>query len=172
MGKESKNQALGRVYREFSRQKYNKYKAQFPKLREAEIVTKIIKEWDSLDLSAKENLHKIYEEKKFLTNEDISSSEALKKADRASKEARVAAQRSAKKKAVPSAFSATKFHSNIRQIEGDDSDFKRGSDVKDDSRVVESSSPAVFVDKTKQISKPTQSDYISFFKIYYRKLAE
>ena len=35
MGKESKNEALGRVYREFSRQKYNKYKAQFPKLRES-----------------------------------------------------------------------------------------------------------------------------------------
>jgi len=91
MGKTTKNEALGRVYREFSRQKYNKYKAQFPKLRESEIVTKIIKEWDALDLTAKENLQKLYEEKKFLTSEDISSSEALRKTDRANKEARVAA---------------------------------------------------------------------------------
>ena len=34
---------FSKVYMEFSRQKYNKYKAQFPKLRESEIVAKIIK---------------------------------------------------------------------------------------------------------------------------------
>lgn len=133
-------------------------------------MTKIIKEWDALDVSAKENLQKIYEEKKFLTNEDISSSEALKKADKASKEARFAAERSAKKKIATPAFSATKFHSNIRQVERDDSDFNRGSEAKDESRLAESSSPAVFV-KTKQITKHSQSDYISFFKVHYRKMA-
>jgi hypothetical protein len=87
MGKEAKNELMGNVYREFSRQKYNKYKAQFPKLRESEIVSKIIKEWDSLDSAAKESLQKIYEKKNYLTSEDISSSEALVKADLASKEA-------------------------------------------------------------------------------------
>lgn len=51
---------MSKVYREFSRQKYNKYKHQFPKMRESEIVSKIIKEWDSLDLVAKNNLKKIY----------------------------------------------------------------------------------------------------------------
>lgn len=61
MGKEVKSEAMGKVYREFSRQKYNKYKAQFPKLRESELVSKIIKEWDSLDQVAKGNLQKIYE---------------------------------------------------------------------------------------------------------------
>ena len=45
MDKEVKSEVMGKVYREFSRQKYNKYKAQFPKLRESEIVSKIIKEW-------------------------------------------------------------------------------------------------------------------------------
>ena len=35
MGKEVKSEVMGKVYREFSRQKYNKYKAQFPKLRES-----------------------------------------------------------------------------------------------------------------------------------------
>ena len=60
MGKEAKKEAMGKVYREFSRQKYNKYKAQFPKLRESEIVSKIIKEWDNLDSLSKDNLQKIY----------------------------------------------------------------------------------------------------------------
>ena len=96
----------------------------------------------------------------------------MKRTDRASKEARVAAERSAKKKAASAVLSATRLHSNIRQVEGDDSDFKRGSDVKDDSRVVESSSPAVFIDKTKQIGKPSQGDYISFFKKYYNSLSQ
>jgi len=44
---------MGKVYREFSRQKYNKYKHQFPKMRESEIVSKIIKEWDILDNDGK-----------------------------------------------------------------------------------------------------------------------
>ena len=35
MGKEAKSEIMGKVYREISRQKYNKYKAQFPKLRES-----------------------------------------------------------------------------------------------------------------------------------------
>lgn len=59
---------MGKVYREFSRQKYNKYKSQFPKLRESEIVSKIIKEWDALDSPAKESLQKAYEKKNYLTN--------------------------------------------------------------------------------------------------------
>jgi hypothetical protein len=58
--KEQEKEALSKVYREFSRQKYNKYKLQFPKMRESEIVSKIIKEWDTLDLVAKNNLKKIY----------------------------------------------------------------------------------------------------------------
>jgi hypothetical protein len=124
-----------------------------------------------LDNKAKENLQKIYEEKKFLTSEDISSSEALKKARHSNIASLVAAERSAKKQTTPAAFSATKMHSNIRQVERDGSDFNRGSEAKDDSRLVESSSPAVFI-KTKQIAKPSQSDYISFFKTYYRNLGK
>lgn len=123
MGKESINEALGRVYRQFSRQKYNKYKAQFPKLRESDIVTKIIKEWDALDIKGKEHLSKLYEEKKFLTNEDISSSEALKNAERANKEARISAEESARAaaKAItqPRTATVTKLHSNIRVVERD-----------------------------------------------------
>ncbi len=161
---------MGKVYREFSRQKYNKYKAQFPKLRESEIVSKIIKEWDALDSPAKDNLQKAYEKKNYLTNEDISSSEALMKADLASKEARIAAEKSAKKSLKSSKFQPTRFHSNVRPSSRDGSDFNRGSEQKDESGLGESSS--ILVVKTKPISKPTQSDYISFFKHHYKTLAK
>lgn len=168
MPRATKSEAMGKVYREFSRQKYTKYKAQFPKLRESEIVSKIIKEWDNLDVKAKDNLQKIYEEKNYLTNEDISSSEALVKADLASKEARVAAERSAKKYIKPS-FSATRLHSNVRAPSREGSEFNRGSEQKDDSRLGESSSPQVLV--RKPIAKATKTDYISFFKYHYQKLS-
>ena len=82
MGKESKASAkdiMGQVYREFSRQKYNKYKLQFPQLRENELVGRIIKEWDSLDHIAKEELKTLYQAKKHLTDKDISSSESAMK---------------------------------------------------------------------------------------------
>lgn len=170
MAKGTKSEVMGKVYREFSRQKYNKYKAQFPKLRESEIVSKIIKEWDALDSPAKENLQKAYEKNNYLTNEDISSSEALMKADLASKEARNAAERSAKRPATKaSRFAATRMHSNIRAASSHGSELNRGSE-QNDSRLGESSSLQVLV-KTKPISKPTQSDYISFFKHHYATLS-
>lgn len=168
MGKELKSEAMGKVYREFSRQKYNKYKAQFPKLRESEIVSKIIKEWDSLDQAAKGNLQRIYEEKNYLTNEDISSSEALVKADLASKEARVAAEQAARK-SIKTSFKSTRFHSNVKASSRDGSDFNRGSEQKDDSRLGDSSTPPVLV-KSKGIVKTSRSEYLSFFKHHYAKL--
>jgi hypothetical protein len=33
--KDAEKEVLSKVYREFSRQKYNKYKLQFPKMRES-----------------------------------------------------------------------------------------------------------------------------------------
>lgn len=161
---------MGKVYREFSRQKYNKYKAQFPKLRESEIVSKIIKEWDSLDILAKQNLQTIYLKKNYLTNEDISSSEALVKADLASKEARIAAEKSATKH-IKSSFSATRFHSNVKPSSRDGSEFNRGSEQKDDSRLGESSSLQVHV-KSRAIAKASKSDYVSFFKHHYQRLTK
>mgnify|MGYP000262378080 CR=1 FL=1 len=158
---------MGKVYREFSRQKYNKYKAQFPRLRESEIVSKIIKEWDSLDNVAKNNLQTIYEKKNYLTNEDISSSEALAKADLASKEARFAAERASRK---VSKTSFTKLHSNVKPSSRDGSDFNRGSEQKDDSRLGDSSSPQVLVQKTRPIIKASKEDYVSFYKYHYKKL--
>ena len=37
-------------------------------MRESEIVSKIIKEWDALNQKAKDNLLKLYEQKNYLTN--------------------------------------------------------------------------------------------------------
>ena len=88
-------------------------------------MSKIIKEWDALDSPAKENLQKAYEKNNYLTNEDISSSEALMKADLASKEARKAAERSAKRPATKaSRFAATRMYSNVRPDES--SELNRG----------------------------------------------
>jgi hypothetical protein len=35
MPKDEKKEMMGKIYREFSRQKYNKYRHQFPKMRES-----------------------------------------------------------------------------------------------------------------------------------------
>lgn len=67
----SENAALYNiVYRQFSRQRYSKYRHQFPKLRESEIVSKIIKEWDSLNQADKEQLLHSYKEDKFITKRE------------------------------------------------------------------------------------------------------
>ncbi len=43
MGRQIQKDQMGKLYREFSRQRYNKYKHQFPRMRESEVVAKIIK---------------------------------------------------------------------------------------------------------------------------------
>lgn len=45
-----------KIYREYARIKFKKYKLQFPRLRETEIVNKILSEWEALDEEAKNNL--------------------------------------------------------------------------------------------------------------------
>lgn len=46
--KRGRDDKKNQVYREFSRERYNKYKRQFPRMRESEIVSKIIKEWEAM----------------------------------------------------------------------------------------------------------------------------
>ncbi len=55
--RELKKEELGKLYKEFSRQKYQKYKHQFPRMRESELVSKIIKEWESLSNQEKLRLY-------------------------------------------------------------------------------------------------------------------
>ena len=157
---------MGKVYREFSRQKYNKYKHQFPKMRESEIVTKIIKEWDALGTTAKGHLQKIYEKNKVLTLEDISSSEQIMKSEllkkaEIRKSATQAKQSSSQRQAPTKIFPEPSGSKPLS-----DSDFNRDSNQRDDSKGVESSSPKLLV-KTKKIAK---TDYIAFYKQRYERL--
>lgn len=55
---------LGKLYREFSRQKYNEYKRQFPRMLDSKIVSDIIKMWDSMPMQKKEALRNKYEEER------------------------------------------------------------------------------------------------------------
>lgn len=57
---------MSRVYREFSRQRYTKYRSQFPRLREAELVVKIIKEWEHMDSEHKQQLAAEYIKKNYI----------------------------------------------------------------------------------------------------------
>lgn len=66
---------LARLYREFSRQKYNKYRHQFPRMRESELVSKIIKEWEALTPKEKEALYETYMSEKHISEDKSESSE-------------------------------------------------------------------------------------------------
>lgn len=98
----------------------------------------------------------------------------MKNAERVNREARIAAEQSARAaaKVAVEPLSATKMYSNIRVVEREESDFNRASEARDESRLGESSEVNVVVVKTKPIAKATQSDYIAFFKTYYRNLAK
>ena len=56
MKRELKKEELSKLYKEFSRQKYNKYKHQFPRMRESELVAKIIKEWEAMNVEERRSL--------------------------------------------------------------------------------------------------------------------
>lgn len=51
--KPKKTEKFAKVYREFTRVKFTKYKLQFPRIRQSQIVAKIIKEWEAMDENAK-----------------------------------------------------------------------------------------------------------------------
>ena len=55
-GKKKTDNRMQKVYREFTRVKYNKYKLQFPRLRESQIVTKILREWEAMNEEEKDDL--------------------------------------------------------------------------------------------------------------------
>lgn len=40
---------INKLYREFSKQKFNTYKLKYPKLKESEITKKVLKEWETLN---------------------------------------------------------------------------------------------------------------------------
>jgi|LakMenEpi03Aug12_release.lakeMendotaPanAssembly.Ray.scaffolds.fasta_scaffold175233_2 hypothetical protein len=139
-------------------------------MRESEVVSKILKEWDALNQVAKDNLKSIYQKNKCLTLEDISSSEQMMKAELEKKAALDAAKRSAQLEAQKS--SSVQINSRSfppASKPQSDSDFNRDSERKDDSRPIDSSSPKIVIDKTKLIQK-VEIDYVSFYKARYAQL--
>ena len=138
-------------------------------MREAEIVSKIIKEWDALTSNAKTYLQKVYEKNKVLTLEDISSSEQLMKNELLKKEAAKIAASKGQKLSSSDPIPITKIFPTPSAVKHEsDSDFNRDSHQKDDSnKPVDSSSPKLLVGKTKKIAK---TDYITFYKATYDKL--
>lgn len=72
-----------------------------------------------------------------MTNDDISSSEALMKAEQGKREALKAAQRAIHQTSSENRPSATKFYPAASGAKSD-SDFKRSSDQQVDSKVVDS----------------------------------
>ena len=78
---EEKRIRMTRLYREFTRRKFNKYKRQFPRMRESELIHKIIREWEAMNPAEKENLQASYIESsgdKFL-KESVSKSKSKSK---------------------------------------------------------------------------------------------
>ena len=69
-----KKDQLSKLYREFTRQRYTKYKHQFPRMRESELVSKIIKEWEALNDQEKNKLYKQYQEREGLPDDKSDSS--------------------------------------------------------------------------------------------------
>lgn len=53
---QSSSSILSKLYREFSKQKFNTYRLKFPKLKEAEITKKVMKEWEDLDPKSRKEL--------------------------------------------------------------------------------------------------------------------
>jgi hypothetical protein len=70
-----KKDELAKLYRDFSRQKYNKYKHQYPRMRETELVSKIIKEWENMTVEEKADLAVQYNEKAGGPDDKSESSE-------------------------------------------------------------------------------------------------
>lgn len=143
---------MGLVYREFSRQKYNKYKHQFPKMRESEIVNKIIREWDTLDFNAKRRLKKVYCQNRSLPNEDASESETAKK----SEEARMTEQGSGKKEEANVGLKNVLEDAKATPLKKEWEE--RREDMKQETPT-----------KYKTPGKVSCTDYVTFFRHYFDK---
>lgn len=69
--KEPEFEGLVKLYREFSRQNYNRYQLKYPRMKESEIISRVQKEWDILDEHSKLELQKLYQEKNYLDDEEL-----------------------------------------------------------------------------------------------------
>lgn len=77
----AKKSDLSKIYREFTRIKFQKYRLQYPKVRESELISKILKEWEAMDEESKFNMGKEFVErtgKGFLEDPSSSSKKGKK----------------------------------------------------------------------------------------------
>ena len=92
------------------------------------------------------------------------------------KEAKISAQRSAEEafqKSSSPPVPITKVFppaTTTAKQAASDSEYNRDSKSKDDSKLVDSSSPKVIVGKSKKITKRTSQEYLQFYKLRYNKL--
>lgn len=75
---------LNSAYREFSRQRYNKYRHQFPSMREPDIILMIIREWEALGTPKKKSLSERLEARGTAKEEECFST-AQKTGEKASR---------------------------------------------------------------------------------------
>ena len=141
----------------------------FPKLRQAEIVTRIIKEWEGLKQSQKEALGAQYLTQSYIKTEEEKSSSnpiqpqatPLKKNHLHLFTTETKTKQSSLKKVSISGFGE------------EESEFNRHSDrMSGDSRSELSSSPKSFVGPTftKLGQTAAHRRYIHFYQFYYKKL--
>jgi hypothetical protein len=92
LAQKQKARLFAKIYREFSRRRYNKYKLQYPRLRESEVINKIIREWEALSEDEKMKLEKAFIEtggEDFLKDDSKSKSKSKSKSDQSSKQKKI-----------------------------------------------------------------------------------
>lgn len=160
---------LGTTYREFSRQRYNKYRHQYPKMRESEIVVRIIKEWENMDTPKKKNLYERYEASKSIKDDDNRSvfSTAHKTAQ---KTARLSPTPYSKTHLPKATIYPPLFP--YKKDEEMDSDFNRNSDRQSEDLQSNRSSYSIIVREQGEGSFVSNRNYhyIQFYKYNYARL--
>ena len=136
---------LGNAYRNFSRERYNTLKQQHSRLRESDIVSKVIKEWDAMSNAQKEMfLNNSNQRMVALNVEPLStpSKDALGKSNLKS--------------------------TGLKMMDKEGSELSIDNiEVKEFDLSVDSSNR-----KTKKIAKKDRNEYISFHKFHFKKLSQ
>lgn len=159
---------MGKVYREFSRQMYNKFKHQFPKMRESEIVRKIIKDWEGLSYLQKEALNDRYAATNSLKDEEMGSPYVKKSyqiSDTGAKTASPMPNKNFKTNVFPPLFPAKPEYDN-------DSDYNRYSERPSEDQKSDRSSYSVALHKKALSPISKKERYSNFYKYHYSKLAQ
>ena len=154
-------------------------------MRESELVSKIIKEWEAFGVREKEDLYRTYITEKHISDEKSESSDNKRPSPGSSKSKKKKAQAQSGSKGLavssgtPSKRGVRVFiessSSKKEKAQSESSDFARDG-VKKDFEISESDSKelGVKVGKRKRIVKQDKlprTEYLKFFKFYYEKLS-